>query len=66
MMSQEAEVLMTPATPFGMAEAEREAARMVSVFTDAFLAFPVAENFDLLAQRLRNYQTAWMNGRTRP
>jgi len=59
------EIGMTPLTPYGMKCAEEEAARMVQVFTDAFLAFPVAENFDLLAQRLRNYQTAWMNGRER-
>lgn len=47
-------------------EAEKFTQRMLNVFFDAYSSFPTAENFDLCIQRMREYQTAWMNGRERP
>lgn len=54
-----------PMTPEEMRAAEAEASRSCRVFLAAYLAFPTAENFDLLTVRMRAYQTAWMNGRQR-
>lgn len=48
-----------------MAEAESEAERMVHVFMRAYLEFPTANNFDLVLARMREFQSAWMDGRER-
>ena len=49
-----------------MADHETTAAQTVAIFVDAYIQYPTAENFDLVIQHMRNYQTAWMNGRQRP
>lgn len=63
-MTRESKI-MSPLTPFEMANEETEQARMVKVFIDCFIAFPTSDNFELTLQHMRTYQTKWMNGRER-
>lgn len=46
-------------------ELELQAAQQLRAFLGAYVNFPTADNFDLTAQKMREYQTAWMNGRER-
>ena len=54
------------ATPLELAQAEELSRESVLSYMDAYLAFPTSDNFDLTLQRMRAYQSAWMNGRKRP
>lgn len=63
-MTQSAdETAMVQLTNAEILRQEKEAARMADVMMRAYLAFPVAKNFDLVIERMRDYQTAWMHGR---
>lgn len=48
-----------------LADIEVEMAEMIDHWIVAYKTFPTAENFDGVLDRLRAYQTAWMNGRRR-
>jgi hypothetical protein len=48
-----------------MEEHEKSCARSCTAFMNAYLSFPNARNFDLLLDHMRDYQSAWMNGRKR-
>jgi hypothetical protein len=52
-------------TPKQMANSETELARLLKVWLEFYMGFPTADNFDGVCAQMREYQTAWMNGRRR-
>lgn len=49
--------------PAGSENNRRMTEQRLRLFVDAYINFPTAENFDLVAARMREYQTAWMHKR---
>jgi hypothetical protein len=48
-----------------LADEELEHAAQMEHLVGCYRSFPTADNFDLLLNKMRVYQTAWMNGRNR-
>lgn len=65
-MARELYVVDRQETPEDLARAEEEARRNLMTWVSAFTNFPVENNLAGVAERLRKFQYAWMNGRKRP
>jgi hypothetical protein len=55
----------TAATSKELIEAEVNAAEKMRRYLEFYEHFPVAKNFDLVVEKMREYQNCWMNGRRR-
>lgn len=56
----------TAMTKAEMKQAEEAQMMILQNYLNAFIASPTANHMRLITERMEVYQTAWMNGRSRP